>query len=91
MRTCDGYFFPISFKAGRSKLRADNLTCLQRCPGGAARMFYHRNPGQSVDNAVDLAGKRYLDLENAFRYRKELVEGCSCDDASAVEAQTGRP
>lgn len=89
VRTCDGFYFPISFKATRSKLKSDNLACLQRCEGAPARLFYHRNPGQSVSQAVDLSGKRYRDLENAFRYRKELVEGCTCDVAQRSESDEG--
>ena len=77
VRTCDGFFFPINFKVGRSKFQADSDACLQRC-GADARLFVHRNPGQKISGAVDLEGKRYVDLENAFRYRKELVPGCKC-------------
>ncbi len=31
-----------------------------------------------VASAVDLEGNRYINLENAFRYRKEPVDGCAC-------------
>lgn len=78
VRTCDGYYFPISNKATRSKFEIDSNACLQRCAGGEARLFVHRYPGQEVSSAVDLQGNRYVDLENAFLYRKELVEGCGC-------------
>jgi hypothetical protein len=30
---------------------------------------------------VDLSGRSYASLPNAFRYRKALVEGCSCKPA----------
>ena len=78
VRTCDGYYYPISNKATRSKFDTDSIACLQRCTGEEARLFVHRNPGQEVSAAVDLQGNRYVDLDNAFRYRKELVEGCGC-------------
>ncbi|MDA7948147.1 MAG: DUF2865 domain-containing protein [Hyphomicrobiaceae bacterium] len=81
VRTCDGFFFPISFKAGRSKFKKDSEACAQQC-GSIGRLFVHRNPGQKVSSAVDLDGKRYVDLENAFRYRKEFVPGCDCKGAS---------
>ena len=90
MRTCDGYYFPISFKVTRKKFNTDNIACLQSCVGGEARLFVHRNPGQKVSGAVDLQGNRYVDLENAFRYRKELVEGCGCKPALWAETGAGR-
>lgn len=82
VRTCDGFFFPISFKVGRSKFKSDNEACAQRC-GPIGRLFVHRNPGQQISNAVDLKGKRYVDLENAFRYQKEFVPGCECGAVGA--------
>lgn len=88
VRTCDGYYFPISFKATRSKFKTDSISCRQQCSGDA-RLFVHRNPGQEVNGAVDLKGNRYVDLTNAFRYRKELVQGCECKPApwtAAAEA-----
>ncbi len=99
VRTCDGFFFPINFKVGRSKFKADSEACVQRC-GTIGRLFVHRNPGQKISNAVDLKGKRYVDLENAFRYQKEFVPGCECGaagagipafDTSAEGAQTAAP
>lgn len=84
VRTCDGFYFPINFKVGRSKFQADNESCQQRC-GADARLFVHRNPGQQLSSAVDLEGKRYVDLENAFRYRKQLVPGCECRPGSLSE------
>ncbi len=81
VRTCDGYYFPISFKVTRSKFNTDSMVCLQSCTGGEARLFVHRNPGQELSGAVDLRCNRDVDLDNAFRYRKELVEGCGCKAA----------
>lgn len=89
VRTCDGYYFPISFKATRSKFSADSVSCLQRCSGAGARLFVHRNPGQEIKSAVDLRGNRYVDLEHAFRYRKELVDGCDCKPALWAETGAG--
>ena len=87
VRTCDGYYFPISFKVTRAKFNTDSIACLQHCSGGEARLFVHRNPGQKLSNAVDLRGNRYVDLDNAFRYRKELVEGCGCEPALWAETR----
>jgi len=90
VRTCDGYYFPISDKVTRAKFNTDRIACLQRCTGGEARLFVHRNPGQKISSAVDLQGNRYVELDNAFRYRKELVEGCVCKPALSAETGSGR-
>jgi len=89
VRTCDGYYFPISFKVTRAKFKTDAIACLERCSGGEARLFVHRNPGQQLSDAVDLRGNRYVDLDNAFSYRKELVEGCGCKPALWAEPDAG--
>ena len=34
---------------------------------------------------MDLQGKRYVDLKNAFRYRTELVKGCECNPMPGAE------
>lgn len=91
VRTCDGFYFPMSFKVTRSKFEADANACHQRCAGGDARLFFHRNPGQKLSSAVDLQGNRYADLENAYRYRKELVEGCGCDAPVWGHTEITRP
>ena len=89
VRACDGYYFPISDKVTRAKFNTDSIACLQRCTGGEARLFVHRNPGQKISSAVDLQGNRYVELDNAFRYRKELVEGCVCKPALSAETGAG--
>jgi hypothetical protein len=38
-------------------------------------LFY----GSSIDNAAGDNGKPYSELPNAFRYRNELVAGCTCN------------
>lgn len=85
VRMCDGYYFPISYQVTRSRFAADAAACSQRCSGDT-RLFVHRNPGQDVSGAVDLQGNRYAGLDNAFRYRKELVQGCSCQASPSTEA-----
>lgn len=77
VRLCDGYYWPISFSAVSSGLRSDAAQCENSC-GSPARMFYQRSPGGDAKYMVDLSGKRYADLPNAFRYRQEYVENCKC-------------
>lgn len=84
VRTCDGYYFPISFSTTRAGIAHDAKQCEARCGGG--RLFYHRNPGADVQHMVDLKGQYYANMENAFRYRAELVEGCRCKPEPWSEA-----
>jgi len=87
VRLCDGFYFPISNSVRRGRLYHDNRTCKQSCDG-EARLFYYPTDGGSVETMVDLAGRSYQSLPNAFRYRKALVAGCACKPApwSAEEA-----
>jgi hypothetical protein len=80
VRTCDGFYFPISDGVRRERLYADSRSCMQRCDG-EARLYYYPTDRGSVETMVDLSGRRYADLPTAFRYRKALVEGCACKPA----------
>ncbi len=90
VRLCDGFFFPISYSARRSQFSADAQLCEARCPA-KARLFIYRNPGQELRHAVDLKGNRYADLENAFRYRTELVKGCECQPGGQFATDADQP
>ena len=80
VRTCDGYFFPISFNASQGRLRTDANVCKALCPAAETRLYYHANPGQEAEQAIsaDGAGEPLTRLPNAFRYRTEVVQGCTC-------------
>jgi hypothetical protein len=80
VRLCDGFYFPISDGVRRERLYNDAHQCAQRCDG-EARLFYYPTAGGSVETMVDLRGNRYADMPNAFRYRKSLVNGCTCKPA----------
>ncbi|MGL4262281.1 MAG: DUF2865 domain-containing protein [Afipia sp.] len=71
VRTCDGRYFPVAASDGQTKAEA----CKSFCPAAETRIYR----GGSIDNASSDTGKSYSDLPNAFRYRKELVTGCTCN------------
>jgi hypothetical protein len=85
VRTCDGYYYPVSFSTTRSGIRRDADVCQSSCQV-PAKLFYHSNPGSDVVNMVDLQGRPYAQLENAFRYREEYVENCRCKPQPWSEA-----
>jgi hypothetical protein len=77
VRLCDGFYFPISFATGRGKLKDDASRCERQCPA-RSRLFVYRNPGQTLEEMVDLDGKPYTKLETAFRFQAEYVADCTC-------------
>jgi hypothetical protein len=78
VRSCDGYYFPISYSTVPSRFAADALTCQRLCPGSQVTLYAYQNPGQEIEQAVSVDGAPYTALPNAFRYRKERVSGCFC-------------
>ena len=78
VRTCDGYYFPISFSASQSKFLEDEKTCQRMCPAAEVALYSHRNPGEDVNQAVSVSGQPYTALPAAFAYRKEYNSSCSC-------------
>jgi hypothetical protein len=71
VRSCDGRYFPISAAGNQSRA----ASCNSFCPASETRVVY----GSGIDNAVTESGKPYSELPNAFRYRNEMVAGCSCN------------
>jgi hypothetical protein len=78
VRTCDGYYFPISYSTMPGKFADDEALCRRLCPATEVSLYSHRNPGEDVNRAVSLSGRLYTDLPNAFAYRKVFNPSCSC-------------
>lgn len=85
VRTCDGYYFPISFSTTRAGFARDAQKCESSC-SAPAKLFVYRNPGADIEHMVSLDGERYASMENAFRYREEYVENCRCKPDPWTEA-----
>jgi hypothetical protein len=78
VRTCDGYYFPISFAAPPGKFQDDQQTCQRMCPAAEVSLYTYRNPGEEVTQAVSLNGAPYSAMPTAFKYRTEYNPACSC-------------
>ena len=78
VRTCDGYYFPISFETTPDHFRQDEQTCQQMCPAANVQLYTYHNPGEDVSQAVALNGRFYTELPTAFAYRKAVNAACSC-------------
>jgi hypothetical protein len=81
VRTCDGYYFPISFSTTQDRLPEDQHTCEAMCPATEAKLFYHSNPGGGPEDMVALDGQFYSSLPTAFQYRTSLEPSCTCRPA----------
>ena len=78
VRTCDGYYFPISYSTVPTKFYEDERLCQRLCPASEVALYSHRNPGEDVTQAVSSSGRSYSELPNAFSYRKQYNPACSC-------------
>lgn len=81
VRTCDGYYWPISYSSSSSDFQRDEQNCQTMCPGTEVKLYSHRVPDEESENMVDSYGSPYTDLTTAFKYRDVAFtrpQGCSC-------------
>jgi len=71
VRMCDGRYFPILAHSGTPPTQL----CQSFCPASATRVFF----GSSIDGAMAANGERYAEIPNAYVYRKQLSQGCTCN------------
>ena len=81
VRTCDGFYFPISFATVPARFPDDEKTCKNLCPASEASLYSYRNPGEDMNQAVSVNGQPYASSPNAFRYRQEFNPSCACKAA----------
>lgn len=89
VRTCDGYYFPISASVSRRAFHRDAGICRASC-GQEAVLFFHPSSSGDAATMVDLTGRAYAKLPNAFRYRKTLVDGCKCKPDPWARSEVNR-
>ncbi|HMM88542.1 DUF2865 domain-containing protein [Bradyrhizobium sp.] len=76
VRTCDGRYFPVTASDNASRA----ASCNKLCPASETKVY----SGSTIDDATADNGKSYSDLPNAFRYRNELVSGCTCNGKDQI-------
>jgi hypothetical protein len=86
VRSCDGFYFPISFATVPARFPDDERTCRALCPAAEANLFSYRNPGEDISSAVSINGQAYSSIPNAFHYRQEFSPSCSCKAAGQTWA-----
>lgn len=78
VRTCDGSYFPISFSTNPSRFADDERTCQRMCPATEVMLFSYPNPGGDIAQATSTSGQTYGQLPNAFKFRQQFDNACSC-------------
>ena len=78
VRTCDGYYFPISYSTTPASFPQDEQVCQRMCPAAEVALYSHRNPGEDISQATSPGGRSYAELPNAFAFRKAFNPSCSC-------------
>lgn len=76
VRTCDGRYFPLTASDNASRA----ASCNSFCPASETKVVY----GGNIDSAATDNGKPYSELPNAFRYRTEIVAGCTCNSKDST-------
>ncbi|MGV3552613.1 DUF2865 domain-containing protein [Rhizobium sp.] len=82
VRTCDGAYFPISSQASSMNFQRDAQVCSMMCPGVETQLFYHSIRQESDAMRSALTGRRYDDLDNAYRFRTiggQKDKACGCN------------
>lgn len=94
VRTCDGYYFPVSHASSNDDFKRDEAICNALCPATESRLFVYKNSTEAqTEEMVSLDGIAYTALPSAFKYRTESRSpACTCGaaDPASVGLSTGQ-
>lgn len=93
VRTCDGYFFPMSNAASLGDFPRDQKNCDSSCPGTEMQVFYSRGQdGDTADMTSSATGRPYRELPTAYLYKQSArPPACGCNAARNFEVIAGNP
>ncbi|UVK37178.1 DUF2865 domain-containing protein [Mesorhizobium sp. AR10] len=95
VRTCDGYFFPMSNAASLGDFERDQKNCESSCPGTEMQVFYSRGmDDDSANMTSSVTGRPYSELPRAYLYKQTNVPrppACGCNAAQNFEVIAGTP
>lgn len=89
VRTCDGFYWPVSRSVTSDRFETDAKRCDAMCVG-EAKLYYQHKSSDSPKSMVALDGTPYTALKTAFLYRKTLINGCGCKPAPWSVAERTR-
>ncbi|GAB4348837.1 MAG: DUF2865 domain-containing protein [Oricola sp.] len=88
VRTCDGYYFPVSFSTTSAFFARDAEACRAMCPATETKLYFHRVPEEESEAMISLQGEPYTALPTAFLYRKRRTDtadpSCTCGKPQAT-------
>ncbi|TIV61055.1 DUF2865 domain-containing protein, partial [Mesorhizobium sp.] len=71
VRTCDGYFYPMSNAASVGDFERDQKNCESSCPGTEMQVFYSRGMDDDLGSMTSSAtGQPYSELPTAYLYKQ---------------------
>ncbi|TPN88251.1 DUF2865 domain-containing protein [Mesorhizobium sp. CU2] len=83
VRTCDGYFFPMSNAASIGDFERDQKNCESACPGAEMQVFYSRGMDDDSGSMTSSAtGRPYSELPTAYLYKQTNYSrppSCGCN------------
>ncbi|WP_292585066.1 DUF2865 domain-containing protein, partial [Mesorhizobium sp.] len=96
VRTCDGYFFPMSNAASYGDFERDQKNCESSCPGTEMQVFYTRDmDGDAGAMTSSVTGRPYSELPTAYLYKQTNMArppACGCNaQAQNFEIIAGNP
>lgn len=95
VRTCDGYFFPMSPSSTATDLQRDQTNCEAACPGTDIEVFY--GPTDGDDPAAMLStrsGRPYAELPTAYQHQRTGIARaatCGCNARQPFKVIAGTP
>jgi hypothetical protein len=84
VRSCDGYYFPISTVTSRGNFGRDEAVCQSLCPNSEAALYAHSAGSESENMYRVIDGRSYRELPTAFQYRKTYDPACTCTFAAKM-------
>ncbi|WP_257098690.1 DUF2865 domain-containing protein, partial [Pseudovibrio flavus] len=79
VRTCDGYYFPMSNTSNATVFVEDEDVCRAMCPGQKMELYVFRSPEEQVGQMRSLSGAPYSALPNAYKFQQGEISGCACE------------
>lgn len=95
VRTCDGYYFPISPSSSMRDFGRDQQNCETMCPGTETQIYYQDAAEDDTATMMStVTGEEYSKLPTAFLYRQSGTPRpaqCGCSPAKNFSVIAGTP
>lgn len=95
VRSCDGYYFPISPSSSIREFERDQQNCQTMCPGADVQIYYQDADDENAEAMVSTAtGEPYANLPTAFLYRQTDTPRqaqCACNPTKNFSVIAGNP